>query len=90
MFKPGDKIKRISSHLLMPVNTVWTVDKMVGDGVLIKENRFEGIYWHSSNFELLLNQHNHGHTLGCDHEFKHYVGITHSYDYCVKCDEKRE
>ncbi len=24
----------------------------------------------------------------CDHEFKHYVGITHSYDYCVKCDEK--
>lgn len=25
----------------------------------------------------------------CSHEFKHYVGLTQEYEYCVKCDEKK-
>lgn len=26
----------------------------------------------------------------CNHEWRHYVGFTEVYDYCVKCDKKLE
>lgn len=29
-----------------------------------------------------------GATLGCNHEWKEYVGFTQKYNYCIKCDEK--
>lgn len=28
--------------------------------------------------------------LECEHEFKEYIGLTQRYNYCVKCDLKRE
>lgn len=26
---------------------------------------------------------------GCNHSYKHYVGLTEVYDYCIKCDHKK-
>jgi hypothetical protein len=26
---------------------------------------------------------------GCNHEFVTYVGLTETYEYCIRCDEKR-
>lgn len=26
----------------------------------------------------------------CNHEWKHYIGLSEQFDYCTKCDEKRK
>jgi hypothetical protein len=26
----------------------------------------------------------------CNHEWKHYIGLSEQFDYCVHCDEKRK
>jgi hypothetical protein len=29
------------------------------------------------------------HRDACDHEYRQYIGFTHVFEYCAKCDKKR-